>query len=251
MEKKQILNKVWKITATVLLYVFIAVCIFGVILTLASKKDPDGTATVFGMQMRVVLSPSMEKCDATDVSDYDIKDIPVKSMVFIQTVPKDKEKAEKWYESLKKGDVLTFKYVYVKQETITHRIIDIDKDGLIYLAGDNKSDDGENLVQVIDPKQENSPNYIIGKVVGQSYIIGLFISVLQSTVGIICVIILPALAIMIYEVIKIVNMFASEKQKKAEEEKKQQQDEIEELKRKLAELQNNKNSIDGNEPNNE
>ena len=221
------------------------------ILTLSSKKDPDGTATLFGMQMRIVVSESMEKCDKTDVSDYDIKDIPVKSMVFIETVPKDKTKAEKWYGDLEVGDVLTFKYVYVRQETVTHRIIDIDEDGLIYLAGDNKSAESENLVQVIDPSDTNSPNYVIGKVVGQSYIIGLFISILQSPVGIVCVIILPALVIMILEIVKVINILSADKKKAADEEKKKQQDEIEELRRRLMELEQIKNSVDGDKPNNE
>ena len=37
------------------------------------------------------------------------------------------EEAKAWYADLKVGDVLTFKYVYVRQETITHRIIDIEE----------------------------------------------------------------------------------------------------------------------------
>ena len=75
MEKTQLFKKVGKITANILLYVFIAVCLFSVILTISSKKDADGTASIFGMQMRSIISPSMEKCDATDVSGYEIKDI--------------------------------------------------------------------------------------------------------------------------------------------------------------------------------
>ena len=114
MEKTQVVKKVGKVTINVLLYLFIALCIFGVVLTIISKKEPDGTATVLGKQMRVVLSSSMEECDETDVSKFRIKDIPTGSMVFIDAVPKDEEEAEKWYSKLKIGDILTFKYVYVK-----------------------------------------------------------------------------------------------------------------------------------------
>ena len=86
-------KKVWSIVSNVLLYLFIAICLIGVILTITAKKDEDGTATIFGMQMRLVISPSMEKCDATDVSDFEIKDIPVNSMVFIEVVPTDPTEA--------------------------------------------------------------------------------------------------------------------------------------------------------------
>ena len=69
---------------------------------------PDGAVNFFGYEMRTVLSDSMEKCDETDVSGFEIKDIPVKSLVFTETVPTG-EAAEEWYANLKVGDVLTFK----------------------------------------------------------------------------------------------------------------------------------------------
>ena len=240
MEKKQVLKKTAKIAGNVLLYVFIAVCIFGVILTVVSKKDADGTATIFGRQMRFVISPSMEKCDLTDVSKFEIKDIPTKSMVFIDTVPEDDAEAERWYADLEVGDVLTFKYVYVKQETITHRITDIDeKDGgyIITLEGDNKNHDSDALTQTIDTTKKNSPNYIIGKVVGQSYALGLFLSTLRSPVGIICIIILPCLIILILEAVKIARVLGADRKTKERQEKEQQQNELDELRKRLAELE--------------
>ena len=110
METQKVLKKGGKIAGNILLYLFIAICLLGVILAITSKKDDDGTATIFGKQLRFVLSPSMEKCDATDVSGFEIKDIPTKSVVFIDTVPEDEAKAAAWYADLKVGDVLTFKY---------------------------------------------------------------------------------------------------------------------------------------------
>ncbi|MBR5140666.1 MAG: S26 family signal peptidase, partial [Clostridia bacterium] len=154
MEPTHTIKKIVKIAANILLYLFIAVCIFSVILTISSKKDIDGTATIFGTQMRSVLTSSMEKCDATDVSGFEIKDIPAGSMIFVDVVPEDPEKAQEWYADLKVGDVLTFKYVYVRQETITHRIVDIqpNQDGgyTINLEGDNKGTDSATLAQTIN-----------------------------------------------------------------------------------------------------
>ena len=122
MEKRKILVKASKIASTVLLYVFIAICILALMLTIFSKKDADGAVTVLGKQIRFVLSPSMEECEFTDVSNYEIKDIPKGALVFIDVVPEDEAERAEWYEDVKVGDVLTFRYVYQRQETITHRV---------------------------------------------------------------------------------------------------------------------------------
>lgn len=238
MEKKKILTKAGKIAANVLLYIFIAICLIGVILTITAKQDADGTVTFFGRQMRIVLSSSMEKCDATDVSGYDIKDIPVNSIVFIETVPEDEAEATAWYEGLEEGDVLTFKYVYVKQETITHRITGIDHTrGLIRLEGDNKDSDANTLEQTINYKEKNSPNYVIGKVTGTSYLLGLFVYMLKSPVGIVCIVILPSLIILFFEVLKIFRLLTEGQRKKEQAERDLQMKELDELKRRLAELE--------------
>ena len=241
MEGRKTIGKIAKIVGNVLLYVFIAIALLGVILTITGKKEADGATTIFGKQMRIVQSPSMEKCDETDVSDFKIKDIPTKSMVFIEVVPEDKKEADEWYEDLEVGDVLTFKYVYVRQETITHRITSKEKKEtggyLITLEGDNKSEDTETLTQTIDTSLENTPNYSVGKVTGKSYLLGLFVSTLKSPAGLVCIIILPSLIIIVLEIFKIVRMFQAERRKKDEKVKAEQQSEIEELKRKLAQLE--------------
>ena len=124
-------KKISSIVLSVLMYVFIAICLVTVFITVSSKKDTDGAAEIFGYQMRVVTSDSMAKSEYTDVSNFKIKDIPIRSMIFIDTVPDDPEKADEWYRDLKVGDVLTFRYVYTTQVTITHRITSIvDKLGL-------------------------------------------------------------------------------------------------------------------------
>ena len=74
-------------------------------------------------QIRIVTSESMEK-GSKETNQYKIKSLPLKSMIIIEQVDNNHE--YEWYQSLKVGDVLTFKYVYIKQETITHRIINIE-----------------------------------------------------------------------------------------------------------------------------
>ena len=241
MGKVQLLKKIGKVTANVLLYVFIAVCVLGIFMTVSSKKSGDDATTLFGMQMRLVLTESMEKCEETDVSGYDIKDIPKDSMVFVDIVPEDPDEAAEWYADLKIGDVLTFKYVYVKQVTITHRITGIRANGdggyTIRLEGDNKNSDSETLVQEINTSKKNSPNYVIGKVTGQSKLLGSVVSAMKSPIGMILIVILPSLIIVVMELFKIANMFTADKKKKEREELERKQNELDELKRRLAELE--------------
>lgn len=241
MSKKRIAKRIAVITANVLLYSFLIVALIGVTFTVLAKKDNDGATTLFGRQMRYVLTGSMEACDETDVSDYEIKDIPQGSMIFIEVVPEDPVEAEEWYADLKIGDVLTFKYVYVKQETITHRITGIRQNpggGYTFqLEGDNKNSDANTLTQIIDTSEKNSPNYIIGKVTGQSKVMGSLVSTLKSPTGIIFIIMLPAVIIVMIEVVKITKFFNAGKRKQEQEEKERQQKELEALKRRLEELE--------------
>lgn len=249
MQNKTQTKKILTIIVNVILYIFLAVCLVTLVIAVVSKKNSDGAVTIFGAQMRVVTSSSMEKCDQTNVDKYEIKDIPIKSLVFIETVPTDKEAAEEWYASLKVGDVLTFKYVYTKQETITHRIVEItEKDGggyIITLEGDNKNSDTETLSQTIDTSQSESPNYIIGKVTAVSRVLGVVITALKSSVGLICLIIVPCTVIMIFEIVKVVNTFTGNNRKAQREEALKKDAEMAELKRRLAELEKANEKQDG------
>ena len=238
---KETLNKIKNIASNVILGLFIAICIFSLVLTIFAKKDTDGTAEIFGYQLRIVVTGSMEKCDETDVSDYKIKSIPLRSMVFVETVPKDKDEAKEWYADLQVGDVLTFKYVYASQVTITHRIISIEEKGdgyIIKLEGDNKSSTDNQGVQIIDTNNAaTSPNYIVGKVVGQAKLLGFILSIMKEPVGLICLIIIPCAIVIIMEILKITSVLNEEKLKKANEENKKRDDELEELRKKLAALE--------------
>ena len=239
----------WKkaggILGNVLLYTFLVFCLFTVVISVFLKKNSDGAVTVFGHQLRIVVSDSMAKCDETynSIKKYKIKDIPVKSLVIVKVMPDDEAKADKWYENIKEGDVLTFRYTYTKQETITHRVVSSKRnpngDGwIITLKGDNKaSANSETLEQVIDTSIPNNTNYVIGKVVGTSYFLGSILTFIKQPLGIFLLIIIPCLIIIIMEVIRLVNFFAEEKKEKLESENQKNKDEIEELKKKLALLE--------------
>ena len=236
--------KILSIVGNVLVYVFFALCLFLLALSVFSKRDADGAVKIFGREMRIVVSSSMEKHESTDVSNFKIKDIRVKSAVFIQLVPEEEEKAHEWYAKLEVGDVLTFRYVIAsKQETITHRIVSIEekeKGFEIVLEGDNKGDSMGVTQQVIETWYHGNQadlNYVLGKVTGKSYFIGLIVFALTQPLGLSLIVIVPCMIIIVLQVIKIVGVLTEAKHQKAEEEVQKQASEMEELKRRIAELE--------------
>lgn len=243
--KKQTMKKIGNIVANTLLYLFLAICVFSVLIAIVSKKDTDGAAELFGYQMRIISSDSMAECDLTDVSEYEIGSLPLRSMVFVEIMPQEEQQADQWYRSLKVGDVLTFRYVYTKQVTITHRIISIEEKDtggfLIQLEGDNKNSDSQQMTQVIDTSIPENTNYVIGKVVGQAKLLGFVTSLLQEPVGLILIVIVPCFIIIALEIMKIVGVYSVDRKKKEQEERQRKEDELEELRRRLAELEKQSN----------
>lgn len=241
--KNEKVKKILNIAGNVVMFIFLALCIFAVIVTVAGKKEVDGATEIFGYQMRIVTSDSMGACEYTDVSKYEIKSIPINSMVFVETIPDGKAEANEWYKNIKVGDVLTFRYVYTNQVTITHRVSSITQkaDGsgyIIKLVGDNKLSNSQLLEQEIDTSIEGSYNYVIGKVVGQSKLLGFFLTILKKPIGTICLVIVPCFIIILLEVMKIVSAFNADKKKREQEEMEKKDNELEELRRKLAALEN-------------
>jgi hypothetical protein len=163
----------------------------------------------------------MSKCEHTDVSAFEIKDIPIRSMVFIKVMPDDPAEADEFYRTLNVGDVLTFRYVYTTQVTITHRIISITEKEtggfVIELTGDNKTSEDGQLIQLIDTSIPNNTNYVIGKVTGQTKLFGVVMSFLMQPIGIIFLIILPCAVIILIEILKIVKMLSEDKKKQEQE----------------------------------
>ena len=93
MQKGTTPNKIMTVIGNILLYTFVILSIISVIVVISGKKDVDGAVTVFGGQMRYVLTNSMEASEHTNTDDYDIKSIPRGSMIFIEVVPEDEKKA--------------------------------------------------------------------------------------------------------------------------------------------------------------
>ena len=168
----------------------------------------------------------------------------MRTMIFVEVMPDDPAEAEEWYRSLKVGDVLTFRFVYTTQVTITHRVVAITEKEtggfIIDLAGDNINDESGQLYQSIDTSIPHNTNYVIGKVVGQAYPLGVVMSFLMQPAGIILLIILPCVIILMMEVFKIIKVLTADKREKEREEKQKKDDELEELRRRLAELEKGK-----------
>ena len=242
-------KRILGIIVNVLFVCFFLLCLVGLFLSITAKQNSDGAMELFGREMRLVVSPSMEKSAATDVSGYEIKDIPVNSIVFIETVPDSEEDAQDWYAALKVGDVLTFRYVYTAQETITHRIVEIEANGnggyTIKLEGDNKNSDTDALQQVIDTSQTDSPNYVIGKVTGKSVVLGYLITAVQSPWGLVFIVIVPCLIIIVIEIIRIAGVFSQKKKDTLKAEQKKKDEEIEDLKRRLAKAESGNAAVGG------
>lgn len=255
-------KKIISIVLDVLLYTFLALAIVVVALTImskvAQKDDPNGAPNLFGYEMRYVETGSMEP------------EYPVNTMVFIERAPENYEDSIKWFENVKVGDVLTFKYREAGQQiVITHRVIskeynaekytdgihaDEEKGGyVITLVGDNDGGDGEKMEQTIytyahynemaEP-EDQLRGQVIGKVVGQNLVLGTIVTTLKQPLGMVLIIIVPCLIVIIIEVIRIVKVLNSEKNEKAKKKQEEQQEkldqqnsEIELLKQQLALLQ--------------
>lgn len=251
---KQKVLRALQIAGDVLFCLIIAFALFVLIISVSAKRDADGTANVFGYQLRFVRSGSMEKCDQTDVSGYKIKSIPVKSCVFIKKAPapEDQQALNEWCSALSVGDVLTFQYskygaANIQDKVITHRIVKIEpKEGgyIITLEGDNKNDTGSVGQQVIDTTKADGLDYIIGKVEGQSYFLGLCVYALKSPVGLVFIIIVPCMIVIAYEVIKIVTVLNKDKKDRQQQEKTAKEDEIALLRKQLEELQKSGGTAD-------
>ena len=159
-------------------------CTAMVVITIISPKGADGASQIFGYELRIVESNSMEECDATDVSEYEIGSFSKNTMLIVALVPDREDEAFDWYSEVKVGDVLTVRYTYDRQITLTHRVtsITLNDDGKSYtieLQGDNVNSDASQLTQVIDTANTEGRNYVIGKVIWENYGIGSIVCGLQ------------------------------------------------------------------------
>lgn len=233
---------------------FLIICVTTVLFVLLGKNDRDGAVEIFGHKFLIVTTDSMAESEETDVSGFEIGSLPSKTLIVVKTVPEDAAEAKAFYEGLCEGDVLTFRYVYTNQITITHRLIGKAPKGdgyILTLMGDNKSSATHLATQTIDTTEFNSMNYVIGKVVGSSYFLGSVLSFLRTPVALVLLIILPCLAIMIHEIVKLVRLAGAEKREREENERAEKEAEILALKQKIASLEEEAARKSGEERNEE
>ena len=115
MKKKT--TKIFNLIMNIFTYAFLTISLILLFCTITSKKDNDGATNLFGYQIRIVISESMAKSDKTysTIKKYQIKSIPVKSIVLIKTIHDNKIKQESFYNKIKIGDAnvtLTGKKIY-------------------------------------------------------------------------------------------------------------------------------------------
>lgn len=229
------IKKSLRIVLDIFVLIVVLVALGLLLITLISKKDTDGAANVFGYQIRTIISDSMDQSLETNVETYNIKSLPIKSLIIIQMVPEEESGEKRFFDSIEVGDVLTFKYVYVSQETITHRVISKEKDTnngwIIKLSGDNKVSENNTGIQTIYTNDSSSSNYIIGKVIYANLFFGIIINGIKEPLGLILLIIIPSLIIAIIQIIKIVSIIKVKKNKDSTTHEKDK--EIEALKKEI------------------
>ncbi len=186
-------------------------------------------------QFLVVISSSME---GEEKKEYDIKSIPVKSLIKVDLIKEGKE--NEFYTSLKKGDVLTFNYIPLNNTTITHRIISdpvVLDNGVIKYELKGDAVDGDENIQTL--YSDGRTGEILGKVSFVSLPLGQIYFFITSKVGTLVLVILPSAAICIFEISKIIYVISENKRNKKEIKEKEERDkkdkEIEDLKKQLEE----------------
>lgn len=228
-----------KITGNIVFYVVLA---FFLVLADFSITSRVTNGRIGDSQYLVVISGSM---DGERQEEYDIKTIPVKSLVKVDLVKEGKE--EDFYSNLKKGDVLTFNYVSLNNTTITHRIIEDpikQADGVYKYILKGDAVEGDSEIQTL--YSDGRTGEILGKVSFVSLPLGQIHFFMSSKVGTLVLVILPSSAICIFEIAKIIYLVSENKRKKKEEITKEETNkkdkEIEELKRQLEEAKKEKES---------
>lgn len=152
-----------------------------ILLTVLTFQMRDGRATLFGHELRLVQTGSMEPS------------VHAGDIVFIKTA----NGSHDFVASLTEGDIITF---FAGGATVvTHRIVGISQgeDIIITAHGDAAE---ENEVQTVREDE------IIGKVTYTSHVLGFIVRTLRTPVGMIFCIIVPASIVIVMEICRIVSL---------------------------------------------
>lgn len=218
--KKKIILEVFEwigVVFCVLVVAFIAVFA-------SNKPSSKSSGSIFGFETRLVISGSMEGSDdfyKNEGKDFKIKKISVGSVVFIDSIPvndvfKDNDHKEytdtfkNYISKISVNDVLTFTPMDSPTVPITHRVIDIETraDGkVMYTTHGDANEDGVN--------EKFYAENIIGKVIGSSKFVGdLYNNFFTKKWAVAIVIVTPCLAVMTFEIVKIVKIVKEDKKQK-------------------------------------
>jgi len=210
------------------------------ILIFASKKPgKESGGSLFGYETRLVLTDSMNGSkEFYEGKDYKIKNIEAGECIFLTDCDySSTEKTNAFYADLKVGDVVTYYSANTYHVYITHRIIDIEEiaGNIIYeIKGDNGVAEYTSSEFIT-----KDSGLIVGKVVGQSKFLGwVYTTLLNNKVAVYLIIIIPCVACIGYESYKIVKEVKSSKKEKIVQQSQAKDNEIEELKKKIKELEN-------------
>lgn len=219
-------KKIISVLTGIVIAIFLVIALIALVVTVVYRTRGED-AEILGYQFRIVVSGSMEPA------------IPQDSLVVIDTVGS----GDSFYDDLAVGDVITFYWfntANVDDVIVTHRIIAIDPpatEGGNYtftLQGDAVDGDTQVITQ----------DEIIGRVVWSSYPLGCVLTFLRSSAGIGVCLILPAALIMIYEVYRIIRLVREGKAEQKREKEAARDEELESLRRELAELKKEKEKKD-------
>ena len=72
------------------------------------------------------------------------------------------------------------------------------------MQGDNKQNDAFLSMQEIDTAKTDANTYIIGKVAGQNYPLGVFFSAVSTKIGTISLIIVPSIFLVVLEICNLI-----------------------------------------------
>ncbi|QWB99652.1 signal peptidase I [Mycoplasmatota bacterium] len=224
MENVQENKNVWKKVLNIAFYVVLAIVFLYAMFALFSKKE-ENQISFLGITSLAVQSDSMKPT-------FEEGDL-----IFI-----DKDVNP---EDLEIGDVITYEdFMLTDEGTITyyntHRIVEIDDSGLVIrftTKGDNNPTNDARRVsenEIIGVWTENSWSNF------GSFADG-FTGFLKSGLGFFLLIVLPAVAFLVYEVIRFVKVYSEYNNKKHVADRvKMHEDAVREAKRQLEEEQKNK-----------
>lgn len=226
------IKKVGNIILYILFFIVFVFACFSITTRITNGK-------IGNSQFLVVISSSMEGEEQTE---YDIKTIPVKSLIKIDLVETGKE--NEFYSNLKKGDVITFNYLPLNNVTITHRIIEDPvklEDGTYKYVLKGDAVDDQTSIQTL--YSDGRSGEIIGKVSFTSLFLGQIYFFSSSKLGTLLLVVFPSTAICLYELAKIIYLVLENRRIKQEANQKeinaQKDKEIEDLKKQLEESKKN------------